>query len=240
MASSPTWVGARNAECGGLARALQVAATRGDSIGAVTIFSDAQAAIARMTTDEPGPGQQYALEARRHIAALRVMEPNAQIEIRWCPSHGIEGNEMADEWVKLAADEPDAHGVEWFSTTVPDGTVRERVFPLPQSLANVSEGSPSRNGQTPRAGRGKNLPGKYRPGEKQKPDPTVAKARKRLAARFYQLKTGHCLTGQYLAWTTRRPDATCWWRQYRNQTRGHLFNTVPSGRTSRSCYGTPS
>ena len=49
---------------------------------------------------------------------------------------------------------------------------------------------------------------KYRPGEKQKPDPTVAKASKRLAARFYQLKTGHCLAGQYLAWTTQRPDAT--------------------------------
>jgi len=31
----------------------------------------------------------------------------------WCPSHqGIEGNEVADGWAKLAADEPDAHGVE--------------------------------------------------------------------------------------------------------------------------------
>ena len=43
---------------------------------------------------------------------------------------------------------------------------------------------------------------KYRPREKQKPDPTVAKANKRLASRFYQFKTGHCLTGQYLSWTT--------------------------------------
>jgi len=50
---------------------------------------------------------------------------------------GIEGNEIADEWAKLAADEPDAHGVEWFSTTNPDGTVSERVFPLPRSFANV-------------------------------------------------------------------------------------------------------
>jgi len=55
----------------------------------------------------------------------------------------------------------------------------------------------------------------------------VAKARKRLAARFYQLKTGHCLTGQYLAWTTRRPDATCSWCQYRTQTRDHLFKHCP-------------
>ena len=42
----------------------------------------------------------------------------------------------------------------------------------------------------------------------------MAKVKKRLASRFYQFKTGHCLTGQYLAWTTRRPDATCWWCQY--------------------------
>jgi len=33
---------------------------------------------------------------------------------------------VTDEWAKLATDEPDAHGVEWFSTTNPDGTVTER------------------------------------------------------------------------------------------------------------------
>jgi len=89
------------------------AATRDDSIGAVTIFSDAQAAIVRMTSDDPGPGQKYALEARRHITTLEAKDLNIQIEIRWCPSHqGIEGNEIADEWAKLAADEPDTHRVE--------------------------------------------------------------------------------------------------------------------------------
>ena len=55
----------------------------------------------------------------------------------------------------------------------------------------------------------------------------MARANKRLAARFYQLKTGHCLTGQYLAWTTRHPDASCWWCQYSTQTREHLFKNCP-------------
>ena len=50
---------------------------------------------------------------------------------------------------------------------------------------------------------------KYRPSDKQKPDPTVAGANKRLVSRFYQLKTGHRLTGHYLQWTARRPDAKC-------------------------------
>ena len=68
-----------------------VAANRSHTIGAVAIFTDAQAAIWRMTSDDPGPGQKYALEARRRIAALPAKEPNVKIEIRWCPSHqGIE------------------------------------------------------------------------------------------------------------------------------------------------------
>jgi len=108
-----------NAECAALARALQVAATRNHAIGSVTVIADAQAAIWRMTFDDPGPGQKYALEARKHIATVRAKEPNVRIEIRWCPSHqGIEGNQVADVWAKLAADEPDAPGVEWFSTRV--------------------------------------------------------------------------------------------------------------------------
>jgi len=72
---------------------------------------------------------------------------------------------------------------------------------------------------------------KYRP-DRKKPDQTVAKAKKRLASRFYQMKTGHCLTGQYLAWT-RRPDATCWWCQYKTQTREHLFKNCPQWKSQQ-------
>jgi len=101
---------------------------------------DAQAAIVRMASDDPGPGKQYALEARRHITALRAKKPNIYIEIRWCPSHqGIEGNETADEWDKLAADEPDAHGVEWLSTTDPDGKSHKERFPPPAITGQCQE-----------------------------------------------------------------------------------------------------
>ena len=71
---------------------------------------------------------------------------------------------------------------------------------------------------------------KYRPREKQKPDAIVVGANKRLASRLYQLKTGHCLTGQYPQWTTRRPDTKCWWCQYSIQIREHLFKSCPQWR----------
>jgi len=53
-----------------LARALETVAKRTPAPKHVTIFTDAQAVIKRMAYDEPEPGQKYALEARKHIAAL--------------------------------------------------------------------------------------------------------------------------------------------------------------------------
>jgi len=103
---------AYGAECAAIARALAVAAGRAKrhKLGRVRIFTDAQAAI---THDEPGPGQTYAIRARRAIAILRKQEPAVEIEINWLSAHkGIPGNEVADEWAKLAASEPDDHGVE--------------------------------------------------------------------------------------------------------------------------------
>jgi ribonuclease HI len=105
---------ALDAECAALARALEVAARRRTTPERVTIFTDAQAAIQRISSDEPGPGQKYAIQASKWIATLRRMKPEVVVEIRWCPAHqGVAGNEKADEWAKLAAEEPDAHGVEW-------------------------------------------------------------------------------------------------------------------------------
>jgi len=44
----------------------------------VIIFTDAQAAIWRMTSDDSGTGQKYAIEARK----LRAREPGIRIKIR--------------------------------------------------------------------------------------------------------------------------------------------------------------
>jgi hypothetical protein len=55
--------------------------------GKVTIFTDAQTAIKRMAPEEPGPSQMYAVQARKHIAALRRARPDITIDIRWYPAH---------------------------------------------------------------------------------------------------------------------------------------------------------
>jgi len=177
---------AYDAECAAIAHALESVAG-GCAPEQVTIFTDAQVAIRRMASDEPGPGQKNAIQARRHIATLRKARPDITIEIRWCPAHkGIAGNEQADEWAKIAAEKPGTRGVQ------------HRV-PLPRSLANLKrEVSEKKWAEARKWAGSRTSKAKYRLLKTQKLDGTVAGSTKRIASRFYQLKTGHCLTGQYL------------------------------------------
>ena len=67
---------------------------------------------------------------------------------------------------------------------------------------------------------------------KGKHGPTPARAEKKTASRFYQLKSGHGLTGVSLKGTKNRPEDHCWWCDPENdsgahQTRDHL---------SKHCY----
>ena len=208
---------AYDAECAALARALEEAARRNTTPERITIFSDAQAAIKRMASDEPGPGQKYALQARKYIAALRKARPGITIEIRWCPAHkGVAGNEKADEWAKAAAEQPGNHR------------------PIPRSLANLKREISEKKWVEARQWEGgRTSKKKYRLPESQRPDGTAAGNTKRLASQFYQLKAGHCLTGQYLNWTKSRPTPQCWWCRYRTQTRDHLFKECPEWKSQQ-------
>jgi len=213
------------AECAMLARALESASQRQTMPERVTIFTDAQAAIRRMASEETSPSQQYALQARKHIAALRRARPGVIIEIRWCPAHkGVEGNEKADEWAEVAAEEPDTHGAEWLNCS--DRT-EARPMPLSRSLAKISEkkmvGSMTMGWgpglQTEVQGAGKPQAGRHDCWEYQE-------------ARFKALPAEDRAlpTGQYLHWAKVRPTAQCWWCQCPSQTRDHLFKVCPEWR----------
>lgn len=52
---------AYGAECAALARALKTAARRQTTLERAMNFTDAQTAIKRMVSEEPGPGQTHAI-----------------------------------------------------------------------------------------------------------------------------------------------------------------------------------
>jgi ribonuclease HI len=200
---------AYDAEWAVLARPLEETTKRQAIPARVTIFTDTQATIKRIVSGDPGPGQRYAILARQYIATLRRARSDITIEIWWCPTHkGVAGNEKADEWKKLVAEKPDARGVE----------------ALPRSLAHLKREISEKKWTEAHQWAGSLInKKKYRMPVKHKPDGGIAGRSKRLTSRFYKLKTGHCLTRQYLHRIKSRPTAQCWWRESGTQTRDHLF-----------------
>jgi len=208
------------AECAAIARALETAARRRNKLDHLTIFADAQAAIWRITSDD----QRYAIAARKHIAELRRKEPDIRIETRWHPSHcGVEGNEKADEWAKQAADEPDARGVEWHRYMDRCG----RKSAPPCSLAQVLRGQVDRHQRVGQGRRTSNS--KYRTSDKQRPNATVARANKKLAARFYR-PLPHGTIPAVDHEKARRQVQVC---NYKTQTREHLFKNCPQWKSQQ-------
>jgi len=68
----------------------------------VTVFTDSQATLRRIPSDEPGPRQVLALRMMNWVDALA--RKNIQVEYRWVPAHkGIEGNEEANQQATKAA-----------------------------------------------------------------------------------------------------------------------------------------
>ena len=175
---------AYDTKCAAIARALAVAVERSKrrKLGRVRIFTDAQAAITRMAHGETGPGQTYALQARKAIAALHERKPSVEIEIRWCPVHkGIPGNEVADGWAKQAASEPDDRRVKWL--TLANG---DRLPSRPTFLAHLKRRASEKKWPEARSlCEWRRLNKGYVLREKGKPDPASARAEERTASRFY-------------------------------------------------------
>jgi hypothetical protein len=82
-------------------------------------------------------------------------------------------------------------------------------MPLPKSLAPLKWEISEKKWEEARRWSASRIAGrKYRLPGKQRPDGTVASSGKSIASRFYQLRTRHALTGQYLQWMKNRPNAS--------------------------------
>uniref|UniRef100_A0A093V4Z1 Putative RNA-directed DNA polymerase from transposon X-element n=1 Tax=Talaromyces marneffei PM1 TaxID=1077442 RepID=A0A093V4Z1_TALMA len=97
----------------GVASALEWALER-HLPGPIHVLLDAQNAIKRLQSTEPGAGQSLALRAR--MAASRLRLSGRPVTIQWVPGHnGVEGNEQADQAAKRAASKPAGPGFEGLS-----------------------------------------------------------------------------------------------------------------------------
>jgi hypothetical protein len=141
---------AYDAECAALARALETAARRQTTPERVTIFTDAQAAIKRMASEELAPGQEYAVQASKNIAVLR--RPGRASSSR---SGGAlltrKSQEMRRPTSGPSSRRTSRTHMEWNGYGTPLGPERDRChFPVPSRTS--SGRSRRRSGLKPAAG----------------------------------------------------------------------------------------
>ena len=88
-----------DAEVFAILQALNLLNDREEREQRYTVFSDSQAAIARVQHDRTGPAQALAKAAIRAVNSITSRD--STITLRWTPVHaGVEGNEQVDETAK--------------------------------------------------------------------------------------------------------------------------------------------
>ena len=145
--------------------------------------------------------------------ARSLLTHDIATEIHWVPGHpGIPGNEEADHQVKLAWD---ASG----------STVIERPYTSASNRARPISGGRSAakaEWEADKCSKHFSYRLKGKAGTKR---PIPMTSVKSLAARFYQVKSGHAPTGVYLKRFGHRDDDKCWWCGGTvSQMREHLFH----------------
>uniref|UniRef100_A0A093XKM3 Retrovirus-related Pol polyprotein from type-1 retrotransposable element R1 n=1 Tax=Talaromyces marneffei PM1 TaxID=1077442 RepID=A0A093XKM3_TALMA len=185
-----------DAELVGVASALEWALER-HLPGPIHVLLDAQNAIKRLQSTEPGAGQSLAL--RPHMTASRLRLSGRPVTIQWVPGHNrVEGNEQADQAAKPTASKPAGPGFEGLSLAYVRRACTEARRAAVENWAreNAVQGA-HRRGRAYRMPRGWGL------------DRIAAKAPKRVASRSYQLKTGHAPIGTYLHRIKARDSPEC-------------------------------
>ena len=200
---------AYDAECGALARLLESASRRNVILERVTILTDGQAAIRQTESHEPGTGQHYALEARKHIAVVRKARPGHRH--RNSMVLGTQDNRRQRENRRVDDDCSGGPRHPWSGMVELLGPGRGARGDSPKVYRKQKAGNLEEEvGGGTAVGGGRTSKAKQRMPKSQAPDGTVARSPKRRASRFYQVKAGHCHCVQYLNRTKNWPTPKCW------------------------------
>ena len=199
-----------DAEVFALLRAIQNLNERKESDQHYTVFSDSQAAIARITHDGCGPAQAL---ARAAIAqAFEIHSRGNTITIRWTPSHsGIGGNNQAGMAAKSAAAN---------RQSAIDPIFRDEASL--SYLKRVTTGTRSNATKDWIRTRVKRKH-RYRPPPNGKMRKELSRVPKELAGRYYQLLSAHAATAEHLVRVGQAQNECCWWcGSGEKQSRRHL------------------
>ena len=182
-------------------------------------FSDSQSAIWRISSNDLGPGQQWARGATE--VCTRLIARQNRVMVHCVPAHeGVAGNETADDLAKQEAERTSRDFSE-----VPD-QVKWQVSlspPHQRVTEQCSKGTAQWVASHVRPER------RYRPpggsGLRRKAQHRV---RKSLAGRYYQLLSGHAAIGSFLhermTGPLRLESRECRWRSSgKRESRHHLF-----------------
>ena len=182
----------------------------------MTIFMDSQATLRRIQLDEPGPGQILALRTMNWESEL--IDKNIQVEYWWVPAHkGVEGNKEVDLQAMKAAYK---HCGSYTETQNPLKHLNYVSFAHINRRMTEVKWEESKNKIKEM---GKKSKHSYRYDLVMKGSNGVTMtSQKSIAARFYQLKTGHAIIASYLR-RIGKGDMKCWWCGHEYQTRDHLF-----------------
>ena len=200
-----------DAEVFALLRATQNFNERKELDQHYTVFSDSQAAIARITHDGCGPAQ--ALAKAVIAQASEIHSRGNTMTIRWTPSPtGVEGNDQADIAAKSAAANRQC--------TIDPIFRNEASLSYLKRVTTETRSKATREWIRDRVKRKH----RYRPPPNGKMRKELSKAPKELAGRYYQLLPGHAAIAQHLVRVGQAQNECCWWcGSDEKQSRHHLF-----------------
>jgi ribonuclease HI len=191
----------------------------------IQIYTDSSAALQSMQDANPGPGKGI---TKIIVERERILEHAGwKIEYHWVLGHSqVKGNEVADKAAKDAARNVRTQGTIHL-------TRKERYTSLPYLHRKTKE----KKWSDTKSWLKKSINNRpnYIPPTQQKPDPTAMATSKRLASRYYQLKMGHAITGEYLKRINSTNNHRCWWcNNGERQTLKHLIKDCHKWRKTRA------